>query len=41
MTTEESRNSFYILNVISCRLNFAALRIEPGRGNLGIGWTEM
>ena len=41
MTTEESKNSFYILHVISCRLNFAALRVEPGRGHLGIGWTEM
>ena len=41
MTIEESRSSFYLLHVISCRLNFAALRVEPGRGNLGIGWTEM
>lgn len=41
MTTEERQNSFYILHVISSRLNFAALRVEPGKGNLGIGWTEM
>lgn len=41
MTTEEGRNSFYLLHVLSCRLNFAALRAEPGRGNLGIGWAEM
>lgn len=41
MTTEESRNSFYLLHVLSCRLNFAALRVEPGRGNPGTGWAEM
>ena len=41
MTTEESGIFFYLPHVISCRLNFAALRVEPGRGNLGIGWTEM
>ena len=41
MTTEESQNSSYMLHVISCTRNFVALRVEPGKGNVGIGWTEM